>query len=124
MNFRAWRGYALIALGLAVLGAGLYYLWPRTFWSEAEVATLRGVAERAPYMHAGQFATLEEVLRHYSLAPAAPAGHNELEFLNLSETQIRQLIAFLRRRSAPRSISTKRQERRNKPVQKNRSADF
>ncbi|MBI5296239.1 MAG: cytochrome-c peroxidase [Chloroflexi bacterium] len=61
-----------------------------------KVPSLRGVAERAPYMHAGQFASLEEVIRHYNLAPAAPAGHNELEVLNLTATQIRQLIAFLK----------------------------
>jgi cytochrome c peroxidase len=61
-----------------------------------KVPSLRGVAERAPYMHAGQFANLEDVLRHYSLAPTAPAGHNELEVLNLTATQIRQLIAFLK----------------------------
>jgi cytochrome c peroxidase len=61
-----------------------------------KVPSLRGVAERAPYMHAGQFATLEEVLKHYSLAPSAQIGHNELVPLNLTSTQIRQLIAFLR----------------------------
>lgn len=30
-------------------------------------------------MHAGQFATLEQVLDHYNMAPAAPQGHSELE---------------------------------------------
>jgi cytochrome c peroxidase len=47
-------------------------------------------------MHAGQFATLEEVLHHYNAAPAAPAGHSELEPLNLSEEQLAQIIAFLK----------------------------
>jgi cytochrome c peroxidase len=63
--------------------------------------SLRGVAERAPYMHAGQFATLEAVLRHYNTAPAAPAGHSELEPLRLSEREAAQLIAFLRTLSGP-----------------------
>jgi cytochrome c peroxidase len=45
--------------------------------------SLRGVADRPPYMHAGQFATLEEVLHHYNTAPEAPGGHSELEPLNL-----------------------------------------
>jgi cytochrome c peroxidase len=58
--------------------------------------SLRNVAERGPYMHAGQFATLEEVLHHYNAAPAAPAGHSELEPLNLSEEQLAQIIAFLK----------------------------
>jgi cytochrome c peroxidase len=63
--------------------------------------SLRGVAERAPYMHAGQFKTLEEVLHHYNTAPPAPAGHSELVPLNLSAQEIAQLIAFLKTLSAP-----------------------
>ena len=39
---------------------------------------LRGVAGRPPYMHAGQFATLEQVVRHYVAAPHAAVGHSEL----------------------------------------------
>ena len=58
--------------------------------------SLRNVAERAPYMHAGQFATLREVLEHYNRAPAAPAGHSELKPLGLSEQELSQLEAFLR----------------------------
>jgi cytochrome c peroxidase len=54
------------------------------------------VAERAPYMHAGQLATLAEVIAHYDRAPAAPAGHSELTPLGLSERERRQLEAFLR----------------------------
>jgi cytochrome c peroxidase len=61
-----------------------------------KVPSLRNVAERPPYMHAGQFATLAEVLEHYNRAPAAPAGHTELEPLGLSATELRQLEAFLR----------------------------
>lgn len=61
-----------------------------------KVPSLRNVAERAPYMHAGQFATLAEVLDHYNRAPAAPAGRTELKPLGLSRTELRQLEAFLR----------------------------
>ena len=57
--------------------------------------SLRDVAQRPPYMHAGQFATLEETLAHYNTAPDAPAGHSELEPLNLSVTELEQLLAFL-----------------------------
>jgi len=63
--------------------------------------SLRNVAERGPYMHAGQFATLEEVLNHYNTAPEAPAGHSELEPLDLSEKQVEQIIAFLKTLSGP-----------------------
>jgi len=58
--------------------------------------SLRNVFGRGPFMHAGQFVTLEEVLHHYNTAPAAPAGHSELEPLNLSEEQLAQIIAFLK----------------------------
>lgn len=58
--------------------------------------SLRGAAQRPPYMHAGQFATLEETLAHYNAAPAATAGHSELEPLNLSSIELEQLLAFLR----------------------------
>ena len=63
--------------------------------------SLRNVAERAPYMHAGQFGTLQQVLDHYNRAPAAPEGHSELRPLSLSSTEIDQLVAFLRTLSAP-----------------------
>jgi cytochrome c peroxidase len=57
--------------------------------------SLRDVAERAPYMDAGQFATLEEVIAHYNMAPAAPDGHSEIVPLNLSQQEMDQLVAFL-----------------------------
>lgn len=63
--------------------------------------SLRNVADRGPYMHAGQFATLEEVLNHYNTAPEAPAGHSELEPLNLSEQEMAQIIAFLKTLDSP-----------------------
>ena len=40
--------------------------------------SLRNAALRPPYMHAGQFANLADVLRHYVKAPAATVGHSEL----------------------------------------------
>lgn len=57
--------------------------------------SLRDVAERAPFMHAGQFTTLTEVVEHYNTAPAAPAGHSEVQSLQLSAQERRQLEAFL-----------------------------
>ena len=58
--------------------------------------SLRGAATRAPYMHAGQIATLEEVVDHYARAPAAPSGTSELHPLALSERERQQLVAFIR----------------------------
>jgi cytochrome c peroxidase len=64
---------------------------------------LRGVATRPPYMHAGQFATLEDVVRHYVRAPRAAVGSTELrrrhgtgrDPVRLSGAEQRDLVAFL-----------------------------
>lgn len=66
-----------------------------------KVPSLRNVAERAPYMDAGQFATLADVLDHYNRAPAAATGHSELRPLRLKALELRQLEAFLRTLSDP-----------------------
>ncbi len=58
--------------------------------------SLRNAVTRAPFMHAGQFASIERVLLHYDRAPSAPAGHSELKRLGLSGTEVRQLAAFLK----------------------------
>lgn len=58
--------------------------------------SLRGAASRPPYMHSGQIATLEEVIDHYSRAPAAPAGHSELRGVIFTDRGRAALIAFLK----------------------------
>jgi cytochrome c peroxidase len=58
--------------------------------------SLRGVADRAPYMHAGQLATLAAVIDHYDRAPKAPFGHSELKPLKLSAKERSQIESFLR----------------------------
>jgi len=70
-----------------------------------KVPSLRNVAERAPYMHAGQFATLAEVLDHYNRAPAAMTGHTDLRPLRLKPVELRHLEAFLRTLSGPITVS-------------------
>jgi cytochrome c peroxidase len=67
--------------------------------------TLRNVADTAPYMHAGQFATLGEVLDHYNEARPAPLGRTELLQLGLSQPELAQLEAFMRSLSAPLAVS-------------------
>lgn len=57
--------------------------------------SLRDVAQRAPFMHAGQMVSLAEVVAHYNSAPPAPAGHSELAPLNLTSEEQGALIAFL-----------------------------
>jgi cytochrome c peroxidase len=61
-----------------------------------KVPSLRNVADRAPYMHAGQLSSLADVLAHYNSAPTAPAGHSELRPLKLNARELRQIEAFLR----------------------------
>lgn len=69
--------------------------------------SLRNVTKRGPYMDAGQFSTLEEVLKHYNTAPEAPIGHSELEPLYLSLKQLEQLIAFLDTLNGPINAEAK-----------------
>ena len=57
--------------------------------------SLRNVTRNAPYMHAGQLATLGAVLRHYNAARPARVGHTELHPLGLSQAQLEALLAFL-----------------------------
>jgi cytochrome c peroxidase len=63
--------------------------------------SLRNVADRAPYMHAGQLASLSDVLEHYSSAPPSELGRSELKPLRLSNGERRQIIAFLGTLSGP-----------------------
>jgi cytochrome c peroxidase len=63
--------------------------------------SLRNVANRPPYMHAGQYASLADVVAHYNGAPAAPLGRSEIKPLHLSPAEQRQLVAFRRTLSGP-----------------------
>lgn len=58
--------------------------------------SLRGVAERPPYMHAGQFASLEQVVGHYATAPKAVEGETEIHPVALSDREKAALVAFLK----------------------------
>jgi cytochrome c peroxidase len=63
--------------------------------------SLRNLAGTEPYMHKGQLATLREVLEHYNEAPPAMIGHSDINPLELSDREIRQLEAFLKTLDAP-----------------------
>jgi cytochrome c peroxidase len=73
--------------------------------------SLRNVALRPPYMHAGQFTSLEEVIGHYVKAPAAVVGHSELAHgapghmlrqpIRLAPDEVKDLVAFLATLSGP-----------------------
>lgn len=72
-----------------------------------KVPTLRNVTQTAPYMHAGQFATLAEVLAHYNSAPTGlgPTAHTDLMPLGLTAVELQQLEAFLGSLSAPFDVA-------------------
>lgn len=60
--------------------------------------TLRDVAKRAPYMHGGHFASLEEVMDFYSdLQEDSPVGLRDplLQQVNLAPEDIQALVAFM-----------------------------
>ncbi|WP_433706291.1 cytochrome-c peroxidase [Paraburkholderia sacchari] len=73
--------------------------------------SLRNVVLRAPYMHAGQFASLDAVVQHYVRSPAAVVGHSELAQsdseptvrrpIRLTEAEMQDVVAFLKTLSGP-----------------------
>jgi cytochrome c peroxidase len=75
-------------------------------FGEFKVPSLRNVADTAPYMHDGQLATLEAVVRHYSnlnLDRLHADGEQILKPLKLTETEVADLVAFLRTLSDPKT---------------------
>lgn len=58
--------------------------------------SLRGAAARPPYMHAGQFSSLDEVVAHYAKAAASVEGTTEIHPLQLSDRERAALVAFLK----------------------------
>ncbi|MEJ5991285.1 cytochrome c peroxidase [Ramlibacter sp. PS3R-8] len=73
--------------------------------------SLRNAAERAPYMHAGQFSSLEQVVQHYASSPKAVLGHSELaqpgerhaqrQAIRLSPSEVQDVAAFLQSLTGP-----------------------
>lgn len=63
--------------------------------------SLRNLDGTGPFMHKGQLTTLAEVLSHYNRAPLAMIGHNEVNPLELSGRELRQLESFLGTLAAP-----------------------
>jgi cytochrome c peroxidase len=78
-----------------------------SFKGAFKTAGLRNVAITAPYFHRGQFRSLEEVVQFYSTLEdprpnrktpggSPPRGHGILVPLNLSGSEIADLVAFLK----------------------------
>jgi len=64
--------------------------------------SLRNVARTAPYMHAGQYKTLREVIKHYNDPPPVVFRRSELFLVvDLNNDEISQLEAFLKSLNSP-----------------------
>jgi cytochrome c peroxidase len=83
----------------------LRYLDPefQDFLGAFRTPSLRNVAETAPYMHAGHFGTLEEVVSFYRTLPGRPSrGHRALLLDQIPRTlPVAPVVAFLESLSAP-----------------------
>lgn len=60
--------------------------------------TLRNVAERPPYMHAGEFKTLEDVMFFYRMSSSRQVEHQDL-----TDEEISEIVAFMKTLSGPLS---------------------
>jgi len=72
-----------------------------SFIGAFKTPSLRKTEFVAPFMHNGSFTNLRDILDHYNRAPAAEVGETELKSLLLSETELKQLEAFLQTLTAP-----------------------
>ena len=65
------------------------------FLGAFKTPSLRNWKSREPFMHDGRFATVRDVLEVYSKPTPNPVGESEVEPLELSDSEIDDLIAFL-----------------------------
>ena len=63
--------------------------------------SLRNVTKTAPYMHAGQYETLSEVMKHYAEPPNTKVGMSDLLPVELNDKELAQLEAFLKTLDSP-----------------------
>lgn len=82
------------------LGRYALYNYPQ-YKHAFKTSTLRNITKTAPYMHNGVYKTLEEVMDFYNRGGGAGMGIKvdnqtlSADKLNLSKTEIKQIIAFL-----------------------------
>lgn len=72
------------------------------FWRSYKTPSLRNVALTAPYMHGGQFRTLDEVVQHYSVAPRPRfPEHSDVPPRAFTPDERKAVVAFLGTLTAP-----------------------
>ena len=85
-------------------GRALVAFDPKDF-GRFRTMNLRNVADTAPYMHNGAFATLEEVVAHYARGGGDhPNQSGLINPLKLSDEQQAQLVAFLKTLTGTRRV--------------------
>lgn len=97
--FRAESSYSDDPTGPVAQRAGFLARTPES-WGQFRTPTLRNIGQTGPYMHQGQFETLEDVVEFYStLQGQVRIGHHQetiLTALNLSAEEKAALVAFLK----------------------------
>lgn len=97
--FRAESSYSDDPTGPVAQRAGFLARTPES-WGQFRTPTLRNIGQTGPYMHQGQFETLEDVVEFYStLRGQVRVGHHQetiLTALNLSAEEKAALVSFLK----------------------------
>ena len=94
-------GYNGVLIGRVAMAGLAAQLFARELAGAFKTPTLRYLGRTAPYMHAGQFQTLEDVIWQYRDVPPATVGVTELKRLPMSDAQFRQIEDFLRTLDGP-----------------------
>lgn len=76
-------------LGRSAIDADDYYR------GAFKTPALRNWKGREPFMHDGRFATLRDVIRHYSDPPPNEIGESEVDPRNFSDSEVEDLVAFM-----------------------------
>ncbi len=71
------------------------------YYGAFKTPTLRNVTDRPPYMHAGQFKTVREVLEFYRSVSPGGDVRSDLEHSDLTDIEIVQIETFLQTLSGP-----------------------
>jgi cytochrome c peroxidase len=102
-RFNLLGPYSDDASGASALKTRTVEPGPASF-GQFKTPSLRNVALTAPYMHDGRYATLREVVRHYSeldMERIHTHGEQLLRPLRLTASESDDLVAFLESLTAP-----------------------
>ena len=91
--------------GASDLGRGRLFPNSKVLQHAFKVPTLRDVARRAPYMHDGSLATLDDVMQHYLATPVKrPSISDKLANIDLTPDEAGDVVAFLKTLTGSRQV--------------------